>query len=92
MQVPIHIPAFAGGPVPTFDLYEAYEAAAKAERDAAAATFDEAIKGSHLPRNGASPRITPKRSLSFRLAMLTCSLSAKRSRTVRRRRRALSPK
>ena len=49
VQVPIHIPAFSGGVVPTFDLFEAYECSAKAEHDTAAATFDEAIKGSDLP-------------------------------------------
>ena len=55
VQAPIRIPAFAGGPVPTFDLYEAYEAAAKAEHDTAAATFDEAIKG-HAPAQRMAPR------------------------------------
>jgi nucleotide-binding universal stress UspA family protein len=49
VQAPIDIPAFSGGVVPMFDLYEAYEASAKAERDTAAAAFDRAIKGTHLP-------------------------------------------
>jgi nucleotide-binding universal stress UspA family protein len=48
VQAPIEVPAFSAGPVPTFDLYAAYEASAKAEHDAAAATFEKAIKGSHL--------------------------------------------
>jgi nucleotide-binding universal stress UspA family protein len=48
VQAPIEVPAFSAGPVPTFDLYAAYEASAKAEHDAAAATFEKAIKGTHL--------------------------------------------
>jgi len=48
VQVPIDVPAFSGGVVPTFDLFAAYEASAKAEYDAAAAAFEDAIKGSRL--------------------------------------------
>jgi nucleotide-binding universal stress UspA family protein len=48
VQVPIDVPAFSGGVVPMFDLFAAYEASAKAEHDAAANTFEDAIKGSHL--------------------------------------------
>ena len=48
VQVPIDVPAFSGGVVPTFDLFAAYEASAKAEHDAAADAFEDAIKGSHL--------------------------------------------
>jgi len=46
VQAPIEVPAFAAGPVP--DLYSAYEVSAKAQHDAAAAAYEEAIKGSHL--------------------------------------------
>jgi nucleotide-binding universal stress UspA family protein len=48
VQAPIEVPAFAAGPVPTFDLYAAYEASAKAQHDAAAAAFEEAIKSRQL--------------------------------------------
>ena len=48
VQRPMKIPAFAGGVVPTFDLFAAYEAGAAAEHDAAADSFKHAIKGSHL--------------------------------------------
>ena len=48
VQVPIDFPAFSGGVVPTFDLFAAYEASAKAEYDAAADAFEDAIKGSRL--------------------------------------------
>jgi nucleotide-binding universal stress UspA family protein len=48
VQAPMKIPAFAGGVVPTFDLFGAYEACATAEHDAAVDSFKRAIKGSHL--------------------------------------------
>ena len=48
VQVPIDIPAFSGGVVPTFDLFAAYEASAKAAYDTAADAFEDAIKGSRL--------------------------------------------
>jgi nucleotide-binding universal stress UspA family protein len=48
VQAPMKIPAFAGGVVPTFDLFAAYETCATAEHDAAADSFKKAIKGSHL--------------------------------------------
>jgi nucleotide-binding universal stress UspA family protein len=48
VQVPIDIPAFSAGAVPTFDIFAAFEASAKAEHDAAANAFENAIKGSHL--------------------------------------------
>ena len=48
VQVPIDVPAFSGGVVPTFDLFGAYEASAKAEHDAAHDAFEDAIKGSRL--------------------------------------------
>ena len=48
VQAPIHIPAFSAGVMPPFDVYDAYEAAAKAEHDTATATFEEGTKGSHL--------------------------------------------
>jgi nucleotide-binding universal stress UspA family protein len=35
--------------MPPFDVYDAYEAAAKAQHDTAADTFNEAIKDSHVP-------------------------------------------
>src|SRR5262245_25453060 len=49
VQVPIQVPACSGGPVPTFDLYAAYEVSAKAEHDAAAAAFEKITKGSNMP-------------------------------------------
>jgi nucleotide-binding universal stress UspA family protein len=48
VQAPIDIPAFSVGVVPTFDLYGAYEASAKAEHDTAAEIFEHAVKGSRL--------------------------------------------
>jgi nucleotide-binding universal stress UspA family protein len=45
VQAPIDIPAFSAGVVPTFDLHEAYEASANAERDAARDAFVDATKG-----------------------------------------------
>lgn len=48
VQVPIDIPAFSAGVVPTFDLYAAYEASANAEHDAARDAFVDATKGSRL--------------------------------------------
>jgi nucleotide-binding universal stress UspA family protein len=48
VQVPIDVPAFSGGVVPTFDLHAAYEASAKADHDTAAEAFKNAIKGSRL--------------------------------------------
>jgi nucleotide-binding universal stress UspA family protein len=48
VQVPIDIPTLATGVIPPVEFYAAYEAAAKAQHDAAAAAFEKAIKGSHL--------------------------------------------
>lgn len=48
VQAPMKIPAFAGGVVPTFDLFTAYEVCATAEHDAAANIFKQAVKDSHL--------------------------------------------
>jgi nucleotide-binding universal stress UspA family protein len=49
VQVPIDIPTLSTGVIPPVDFYAAYEAVAKAQHDAAAATFEKAVKGSHLP-------------------------------------------
>jgi nucleotide-binding universal stress UspA family protein len=49
VQTPIDMPAFSAGVVPTFDLFEAYEASAKAEHDTAEIAFTKAVKGTHLP-------------------------------------------
>jgi len=48
VQVPIDIPAFSAGMMPPFDAYGAYEAAASAEHDATADTFEQASKGSRV--------------------------------------------
>lgn len=48
VQVPMDVRALSGGVVPTFDLYAAYEASAKAEHDAAHDAFEDAIKGNRL--------------------------------------------
>jgi len=48
VQVPMQVPAFSAGPVPTFDLFAAYEASAKAQYESAAGAFEKAIRGSHL--------------------------------------------
>ena len=48
VQAPFDVPAFFDGAMPMDDLFAAYEAAAKADREAAAAAFDKAIKGMHL--------------------------------------------
>ena len=48
VQAPFDVPGFFDGAMPMDDLYTAYEAAAKADHDAAAAAFDKAIKGTHL--------------------------------------------
>jgi len=48
VQAPMKIPAFAGGVVPTFDLFAAYEACATAEHDGVTESFRHAIKGSRL--------------------------------------------
>src|SRR5215831_18155019 len=48
VQEPMDVPAFSAGVVPTFDLFAAYEAVAKADHDTAAAAFEKSIKGSHV--------------------------------------------
>jgi nucleotide-binding universal stress UspA family protein len=48
VQVPMEVPAFSAGVIPTLDLFAAYEAVAKAGHDTAAAAFEKSIKGSHL--------------------------------------------
>jgi nucleotide-binding universal stress UspA family protein len=48
VQQPFDIPAFFDGTMPTADLYASYEAAAKADQEAARAAFDMAAKGSEL--------------------------------------------
>ena len=73
VQAPIHIPAFSAGAMPPFDVYDAYEAAAKAEHDTATATFEEATRAVTCGANGAWPRVSTKRRWSFRVVMLTCS-------------------
>jgi nucleotide-binding universal stress UspA family protein len=49
VQAPFDVPAFADGMMPMDDLFTSYEAAAKADHDAAKASFEKAIKGTHLP-------------------------------------------
>jgi nucleotide-binding universal stress UspA family protein len=49
VQVPMDVPTFSAGVVPTIDLFAAYEAVAKADHDTAAAAFEKSIKGSHVP-------------------------------------------
>ena len=49
VQAPFDVPAFFDGAMPTEDLYKSYEAAAKADQDAASAAFAKGIKGLHLP-------------------------------------------
>jgi nucleotide-binding universal stress UspA family protein len=49
VQAPFDVPAFADGMMPMDDLFTSYEAAAKADHDAAAAAFQKAAKGTHLP-------------------------------------------
>ena len=50
IQEPFDVPAFIDGTMPMDDLFAAYEASAKADEAIAAAAFDKAIKGTHLPR------------------------------------------
>jgi len=49
VQAPFDFPAFADGMMPMDDLFTSYEAAAKADHDAAQAAFEKAAKGTHLP-------------------------------------------
>ncbi len=49
VQAPFDVPAFFDGSMPMDDLFASYDAAAKTDREAAAAAFDKAIKGTHLP-------------------------------------------
>jgi nucleotide-binding universal stress UspA family protein len=49
VQAPFDFPAFTDGLMPMGDIFATYEAAAKADHDAAKAAFEKAIKGSHLP-------------------------------------------
>jgi nucleotide-binding universal stress UspA family protein len=48
VQAPMNLPAFSGGVVPLDSLYVAYEESATSERDNAAASFAEAVKGAQL--------------------------------------------
>jgi nucleotide-binding universal stress UspA family protein len=48
VKAPFDVPAFFDGPVPTTDLYGAFEAVAKADQESAVAAFDKAIKGTGL--------------------------------------------
>ena len=50
VQEPFDVPAFFDGTMPMDDLFAAYEASAKADEAIAAAAFDKAVKGTHLPR------------------------------------------
>ena len=49
VQAPFDVPAFADGMMPMDDLFTSYETAAKADQDAAKASFEKAIKDTHLP-------------------------------------------
>ena len=49
LQAPMDIPAYTGGVMPMPDFFAAYEASVMAEHDTAAAAFNKAIKGTHLP-------------------------------------------
>jgi nucleotide-binding universal stress UspA family protein len=48
VQQPFDTPAFFDGTMPTADLFAAYEAASKADREFAEAGFAEAVKGTHV--------------------------------------------
>src|SRR5262245_60265178 len=48
VEPPFDVPAFSDGTLPTQQLYDAYEEAAKADQDTALAAFNQAVKGSHL--------------------------------------------
>jgi nucleotide-binding universal stress UspA family protein len=48
LRQPFDVPAFFDGTMPTDDLYASFDAAAKADQEAARTAFDEAVKGSEL--------------------------------------------
>ena len=50
VRATFNAPAFFDGTVPVAGLYDAYETAARADQDAAAAAFEKAIKGTNLAR------------------------------------------
>src|SRR5262249_33624441 len=64
VQPPFDIPAFFDGPVPTTDLYGAFEAAAKANQESAIAAFNKAIKGSELSTEWRLARGYPENELA----------------------------
>jgi nucleotide-binding universal stress UspA family protein len=48
VQQPFDVPTFFDGTMPTDDLFASFEAAAKADQEAARTAFDKAVKGSEL--------------------------------------------
>jgi len=64
VQPPFDVPAFFDGPVPTTDLYGAFEAAAKANQESAIAAFNKAIKGSELSTEWRLARGYPENELA----------------------------
>jgi len=64
VQVSFDVPAFFDGTVPTNDLYGAFEAAAKADQESAAAAFNKAIEGTELSSEWRVARGYPEEELA----------------------------